>query len=110
MRLRELVTVLMIVTSGRQRHVMHGAVLNTRLRDHFLSNRRNVFVVAAHHYHLNAAIVRGVHMHARNDGFVVLVLLFCVLGFDLFSEPGPLRELSFGTPLGREYLFPLPFD
>ena len=56
---------------------MHGAVLNTRLRDHFLSNRRNVFVVAAHHDHLNAAFVRGVHMHARNDGFVVLVLLFC---------------------------------
>ena len=40
----------------------------------------------------------------------VLVLLFCVLGFDLFSEPGPLHELSFGTPLGREYRFPLPFD
>ena len=41
---------------------------------------------------------------------VVFVLLFCVLGFDLFSEPGSLRELSFGTPLGREYRFPLPFD
>ena len=39
-----------------------------------------------------------------------LVLLFCVLGFDLLFEPGPLRELSFGTPLGREYRFPLPLD
>lgn len=61
-----------------------------------------------------AAVLLAMGAYARRPVVIVaaavLVLLFCVLGFDLFSEPGPLRELSFGTPLGREYLFPLPFD
>lgn len=61
-----------------------------------------------------AAVLLAMGAYARRPVVIVaaavLVLLFCVLGFDLFSEPGPLRELSFGTPLGREYRFPLPFD
>ena len=61
-----------------------------------------------------AALLLAMGVYARRPVIVVaaavLVLLFCVLGFTLFSEPGPLHELSFGTPLGREYRFPLPFD
>lgn len=61
-----------------------------------------------------AAVLLAMGVYARRPvvivAAVVFVLLFCVLGFDLFSEPGSLRELSFGTPLGREYRFPLPFD
>ena len=61
-----------------------------------------------------AAVLLAVGVYVRRPVVIVvaavLVLLFCVLGFDLLLEPGPLRELSFGTPLGREYRFPLPFD
>ena len=61
-----------------------------------------------------AAVLLAMGVYARRPVIIVaaavFVLLFCVLGFDLFSEPGPLHELSFGTPLGREYRFPLPFD
>lgn len=61
-----------------------------------------------------AAVLLAMGAYARRPVIIVaaavFVLLFCVLGFDLFSEPGPLHELSFGTPLGREYRFPLPFD
>ena len=61
-----------------------------------------------------AAVLLAMGVYARRPVVIVVaavfVLLFCVLGFDLLSEPGPLRELSFGTPLGREYRFPLPFD
>ena len=61
-----------------------------------------------------AAVLLAVGVYVRRPVVIVvaavLVLLFCVLGFDLLFEPGPLRELSFGTPLGREYRFPLPFD
>ena len=61
-----------------------------------------------------AAVLLAAGVYARRPVVIVaaaaLVLLFCVLGFDLLFEPGPLRELSFGTPLGREYRFPLPRD
>lgn len=61
-----------------------------------------------------AAVLLAAGVYARRPFVIVaaaaLVLLFCVLGFDLLFEPGPLRELSFGTPLGREYRFPLPLD
>lgn len=61
-----------------------------------------------------AAVLLAAGVYARRPVVIVaaaaLVLLFCVLGFDLLFEPGPLRELSFGTPLGREYRFPLPLD
>lgn len=39
----------------------------------------------------------------------LLILAFCVLGLILYAEPGPLRELAFVTPLGREYDIVLSF-
>ncbi len=39
----------------------------------------------------------------------LLILAFCVLGLTLYAEPGPLRELAFVTPLGREHDIVLPF-
>lgn len=57
-----------------------------------------------------AAVLLAMGVYARRPVVIVAAAVscccFCVLGFDLFSEPGPLCELSFGTPLGREYRFP----
>lgn len=40
---------------------------------------------------------------------VLLVVMFCVLGLLLFTEPGPLRTVTLVTPLGREHQVFLPF-
>ena len=57
------------------RHEMHRPVFDTGFGNHFLSQRRDALIVAAHHDHLQAALVRGVHVHARHNRFVMLMLL-----------------------------------
>lgn len=58
-----------------------------------------------------ALLAFGIHDRAALPVLVaaLLVVLFCVLGLLLYAEPGPLRDVTFVTPLGREYRVFLPF-
>lgn len=58
-----------------------------------------------------ACFAMGLHAYRPVPVLVsaLLVVTFCVLGLVLYAEPGPLRELVFVTPLGREHAVVLPF-
>lgn len=62
---------------------------------------------------VGAVALLAIGLHERSSAPIIvaalLVAAFCALGLLLYAEPGLVRNLTFVTPLGREYRIYLPF-